>query len=241
MSAIGRKRVLGVQHAAFAGPGRRGQALRARCDVDVVDVSLGAVLPATLAGYDALVVLGGPQSAFSDEGYPTREREAALVRDAVAGRTPYLGICLGAQVLASVAGGTCYRGAAPEIGWTPVRTTDAADHDPVFGAASRTMAALGRPGRVHVMQSHWDHYTLPGSATVLMTGDEYPNQAFRVADAWGLQFHPEAAESFASTRRLLVPGWAEAEESTGDDRTFLDASGAVFGAMFEAFVDRVAA
>jgi GMP synthase-like glutamine amidotransferase len=232
-----RGRLLVVQHVSFAGPGPlRAQLEAAGLVLDVIDVSAAAALPSTLEHYDALVVLGGPQSVLDRQGWPTRTQEATLVAEALRDEVPYLGVCLGAQLLGVEAGGVAYRGPAAEVGWTRVATTAQCALDPVFRVV---------PRRLHVMSSHVDHVSLPAGATRLMSSSAYPNQAFRVGRiAWGTQFHPEADAAFAAPRRRLVPGWAEAEvPANGDERFFERHAGAIFAAVFSrfaAFVDAAA-
>lgn len=174
-----------VQHLEPEGPYRIAEALAERgVEVEVCRVFAGDDVPSDVSGHDGLVVMGGPMSAADDAGFPTRGAEILLMGDALARRVPLLGICLGAQLLAVAAGGRVYRGAAgPEIGWMPVRFTDAVKTDPLFTGVHSAVVAL-----------HWhgDTFDLPPGAIHLATSDMYANQAFRVGDgAWGLQFHLE--------------------------------------------------
>jgi GMP synthase-like glutamine amidotransferase len=149
----------------------------------------GEPLPETLDGYAAFVVLGGEQHAFPAEDgspaaawFPAVER---LLRKAVRERVPTLGICLGAQLLATAHGGRVEVSAAgPEIGPGLVARRDAADRDPLFAEV---------PLAPDVWHWHHDEVTeLPMGATLLAASVRYPHQAFRVGDgAWGVQFHIE--------------------------------------------------
>jgi GMP synthase-like glutamine amidotransferase len=71
--------------------------------VDTREVFAGDSIPRSAAGFDGLVVMGGPMSAISDDGFPTRRAELALMSDAVDIGVPTLGVCLGAQLLAALA------------------------------------------------------------------------------------------------------------------------------------------
>jgi GMP synthase-like glutamine amidotransferase len=123
-------------------------------------------------------------SADSDEGFPTRRAELALLSEAVSRGVPTLGVCLGAQLLALACGGTVSRGAGgAEIGWAPVDLTTAAGDDPLLA---------GLPGRLTVLHWHGDTYAPPPHGVHLAASPRYPAQAFRVGDrAWGFQFHLE--------------------------------------------------
>jgi GMP synthase-like glutamine amidotransferase len=174
-----------IQHLAPEGPYAIATALAAAgVRQDVAPVFRGAPLPRDLAGFDGLVVLGGPMAADSDEGFPTRRAELALLADALERGVPTLGVCLGAQLLAHAAGGRVYRGTTgPEIGWAPVVLTPAAPDDPLLSAL---------PPEPTVLHWHGDTFDLPTGAVHLAGNARYENQAFRLGDAaWGLQFHVE--------------------------------------------------
>ncbi|WP_433529313.1 type 1 glutamine amidotransferase [Micromonospora sp. CA-263727] len=158
-------------------------------DLSVIRPHRGDALPADLDGYAALVVLGGDQQAYPDaDGAPDAPWFPAvegLLRKAVRHRVPTLGICLGAQLLATAHAGTVERSASgPEVGPAVVGRRDAAESDPLFRYV---------PLIPDVLQWHADEITqLPASATLLAASTRYPHQAFRLGDrAWGLQFHIE--------------------------------------------------
>jgi GMP synthase-like glutamine amidotransferase len=151
-------------------------------------VFAGDALPVDLTGFDGLVVMGGPMSAGSDEGFATRAREIALLAEAVAGGTPALGVCLGAQLLAVAGGAAVTAGATgPEIGWGPVSVLDECRGDALFD---------GLPEVLTVLHWHGETFEIPAGGRRLMGNDRYANQAFRIGDAaWGLQFHLEVDEA----------------------------------------------
>jgi GMP synthase-like glutamine amidotransferase len=157
--------------------------------LEVVRAHAGDPIPETLDGYAALVVLGGEQSAYrgadAAPDSPWFDRLESLLRKAVRGQTPTLGVCLGAQLLAVAHAGTVEPAAAgPEIGTHLVAKRDAAERDPLFGPL---------PMLPDVIQWHHDEITeLPYGAVLLAASTNYPVQAFRLGGAaWGLQFHIE--------------------------------------------------
>jgi GMP synthase-like glutamine amidotransferase len=197
-----RRPVLVVQHLAPEGPALIGTALAARgCTFEVVRVDTGAALPPDLAGHAGLVVMGGPMSASSDDGFPTRLAEVALIADALERGIPMLGVCLGAQLLAVAAGAAIRSGGVPEIGWGTVQVPGGAD-DPLFEGVGPDLSVL-----------HWhgETFDLPDGAVHLASSAAYPNQAFRMGpSAWGLQFHLEVDE--AAVKRFVDSFGDEADD-----------------------------
>ena len=174
-----------IQHLEPEAPYAIGEALEARgVVIDLRRVYAGDPVPGDAAGLAGLVVMGGPMSARSDLGFPTRQSEIRLLGDAVARGVPTLGVCLGAQLLAAATGGTVRVGdTGPEIGWGPVELADRASRDPLLS---------GIPDRLTVLHWHGDTFDLPPGADLLASNGRYENQAFRVGpNAWGLQFHLE--------------------------------------------------
>jgi GMP synthase (glutamine-hydrolysing) len=211
--------VLVVEHEPGAGldlmaaPLTDGAA-RAGARIDVVRPYLGASLPQDAQGLAGLVVLGGEMGALDDDDAPWLPATRALLASAVRASTPTLGICLGAQLLGAATGGRVERGAAGlEVGLAAVSPLPAAARDPYLSAV------LGaEPGPYDVLQYHRDVVAqLPPDAELLVTGDQYPHQAFRVgAAAWGVQYHPEvSAGGFASWMTSAAPEDAAAARAAG--------------------------
>ncbi|MDA0633051.1 type 1 glutamine amidotransferase [Nonomuraea sp. MCN248] len=181
-------RITVIEHEAAAPLGYLADWLGLPCDV--VRPYLGEEIPGRAA--DGLIVLGGEAAAWEDERFPWLPATRELLRRAVEDGTPTLGVCLGAQLLTMACGGTVERGAdGLEVGACEVVALPAA-------SADRLLAGVGRAIAV---QYHRDAMTrLPEGAVPLMTGDPYPNQAYRLGEAaWAVQFHPEATpDIFAS-------------------------------------------
>lgn len=163
--------------------------VEAGAELTEIQAHLGQPIPPQLDKFAALVVLGGRQDSFdSPQGTPGAPWFPALknlIRRAVADHLPYLGICLGGQLLAEALGGQVRRAAnGQEIGAKLVAKRDAASDDPLFADI---------PIAADVLQWHQDEITrLPKGATLLAASGHSPVQAFRVDPcAWGLQFHFE--------------------------------------------------
>jgi GMP synthase-like glutamine amidotransferase len=142
-----------------------------------------------LDGFDAVMALGGSMHADQEDKHPWLRAEKALLREALDRGTPVLGVCLGAQLVAEVAGARPRRAAAPEIGWYRVEVTDEGRDDPLIGPLAPEFV---------VMQWHAYESPLPPGATALASNPSCL-QAFRVdgRPAWGLQFHAEVTAADA--------------------------------------------
>ncbi|MGE0764824.1 MAG: hypothetical protein AB7L90_00015 [Hyphomicrobiaceae bacterium] len=178
--------VLLVLHQHHSNPGHVGQWFRRNgYGLDVRRHFNGEALPETLAEHSGVVIFGGPQSANDRIGFIRREVDWIAVP--LKEQKPFLGICLGAQMLAHHLGGRvdhCCRGSV-EIGYHPIRATQAGQ-------------ALEFPERV--FQWHREGFDLTRDCTLLATSDgAYPNQAFRYGSGYGVQFHPEI--TFAQVNR----------------------------------------
>ncbi len=139
-----------------------------------------------------LVFLGGPMSVNDESQLPWLKLEKELIRRAVRKRVPVLGLCLGAQLIASAHGATVYR-FVKENGWFLVHPTP--DSTGVFTSF---------PDTFHVFQMHGETFHLPVGGRLQCRGDRVPNQAFRLGSALGLQFHLEMTES-------LIRDWTSSE------------------------------
>jgi GMP synthase (glutamine-hydrolysing) len=138
-----------------------------------------------VAGYDGLIVLGGIANPDEDAEHAWLATERTLMQEALSRELPVLGVCLGGQLLAQVSGGTAGPApGGPEIGWHTVRATPEQATDELFG---------GLPEQFRAFEWHGYCFEPPPTATLLYNNARF-NQAFRFGkNAWGTQFHFEAA------------------------------------------------
>jgi hypothetical protein len=137
----------------------------------------------------------------------------------LAEEVPFLGVCLGGQLLAKSCGAQVTKSPHEEKGWFDVKLTAAGAHDSLF---------RGLPDTFPVFQWHEDTFAVPEGAALLAFAETCRNQAFRVGNAaYGLQFHleitPEMVESWAEkestidARRIAKEGakhWSQYEEQS---------------------------
>jgi GMP synthase (glutamine-hydrolysing) len=152
-------------------------------DVVVVDALDERARWPDVAEISGIVMFGGAMNVDELNAHPFLSRDRLLAREAVERGVPYLGICLGAQLLARAMERAVFRAPAREIGFEPI--------SPTAAAADDRLLSHYRDGDL-VFHWHEDTLELPEGAVQLAAGVRVPVQAFRVGDAaWGIQFHLE--------------------------------------------------
>ncbi|HEX2295238.1 MAG TPA: type 1 glutamine amidotransferase, partial [Actinomycetota bacterium] len=195
-----------VQHEPSVPPGVVAGVLReASVEHFVVEAWRDPVWP-DARDLGALVVLGGTMNVDQLDDYPFLESSRDLMRGAIEGGTPVMGVCLGSQMMARVLGGDVYRAEPRNAFFSPVRVAD----DPVV----RPFAG------VDVLQFHEDTFSLPSGAVELARSERSGLlQAFRYgATAYAVQFHFEVDAPIVSGwcrnvgDRALREEWGTSEE-----------------------------
>jgi len=208
--------VLIVLHQETSQPGRVGNLLRKRgVPLDIRRPVLGDPLPDTLAQHSGAVIFGGPQSA-NDE-FDFIKREIDWIGVPLKENKPFLGICLGGQMLARHLGARVsgHEDGHVEVGYYPIRPTD----------DGRAVCEVWPD---HVYQWHREGFEQPRGTTLLAQGDAFPVQAFRQGDhAYAIQFHPEVTHAMMcrwvirGAERMTLPG-AKQRAAHFEDRWVFD-------------------
>lgn len=189
-----------LQHVPFEGLGSiepwlksKGYTITQTCFFESAD------LP-DIEAIDLLIVMGGPMSINDEQEHPWLIAEKAFIRQAIEAGKPVIGICLGAQLIASSLGARVYPNNEKEIGWFPVQDI-----------ASNDNSTFHFPSSAEVFHWHGETFDLPPGAIRIARSEACANQAFQIGKSViGLQFHlettPESAEAIVThCRDELVP------------------------------------
>ena len=181
-----------IRHLAFEDLASFTSVLQAQnIEINYLEAADFALAPENMVKIDALsddllIILGGPISVNDGAMFPFVEAEINLLKQRITADKPTLGICLGAQLIASAMGANVYSGNDKEIGWYPLNITEAGKQ-----------TALRYLGAEHCSMLHWhgETFDLPDEAVLLASSEKYPNQAFSVgSNILALQFHPEITQ-----------------------------------------------
>ena len=139
--------------------------------------------------YSLLIILGAPESVNDNLGYLSDEMD--LIQNYMRNNIPVLGICLGSQLIAKAFGASIYHGTKKEIGFFDDLKLENKNMSDLFTGFNNPFTAF-----------HWheETFTLPQNAIRLVHSSDYPNQAFKIGTAVGLQFHLEVDE-------LMINSW----------------------------------
>ena len=182
--------ILFIKHIDIEGPEtiggfftRKGYLCR------TIDLSAGDHLPTKETEFqniEAVICLGGPMDVYQEKEYPFLKSENIFIKKVLDKNIPYLGICLGAQLLAKASEAKVTKNPAKEIGWFPVRLTGDGKKDPIFH---------GIGDEFPVFQWHEDTFAIPREGKHLAGSSLCPHQALKVGNrAYGFQFHIEITD-----------------------------------------------
>ena len=163
------------------------------------------------AEVDLVVAMGGPMSVNDDEQYPWLAAEKRFIRAAIELQRPVLGVCLGAQLIASACGAAVYPNTVKEIGWLPIQGVAAEAGGDGEGDTGAEPATFRFPPFLEVFHWHGDTFDLPDGAVRLARSNGALNQAFQLGGSvMGMQFHldttPDGARALVEhCRAELVP------------------------------------
>jgi len=178
-----------LQHVPFEGLGSIEVWLeKAGYEITSTQLYVFAEFPKPEA-IDLLIIMGGPMSVNDEDQYPWLAAEKTYIRSVIKAGIPTLGVCLGAQLIASSLGSKVYPNHIKEIGWFPIHPSRASDE-----------AVFQFPEEINVFHWHGETFDLPPGAVRIASSCACSNQAFQVgSNTIGLQFHLETTEDSAQS------------------------------------------
>lgn len=205
-----------IQNDPEVPPGTISEQLTIPCTIH--HPYLGESLP-PLEQITALIVMGGAMGANDDQRHPFLAEVKQLLRQVVSAGIPYLGVCLGGQLLAAALGARVVSDRWEELGSMAVDLTAEGRADRLFSGIAVQFSTF---------QWHHDSFDLPAGGVLLAASPVCPHQAFRVgSSAWGVQFHPEVTEQ-------IIRDWCAWDSATAARTEELLAEFAVRGEQYAA-------
>jgi GMP synthase-like glutamine amidotransferase len=213
-------RLLVLQHIGCEHPGVFSEVMHERgVEAVAVELDRGEPLPGR-DEFDAVLAMGGPMGAGDEPDHPWLRAEKELIAETVEAGVPFLGVCLGVQLLAAALGAPVYAAERAEVGLLEVELTGDGREDPLFAGFDERFVSL---------QWHGDTFELPPGAVRLARSPLAENQAFRVGErAYGVQFHLEVTGEMAREWGEVPAYRSSLAETLGEER------GAEFLAAVEA-------
>jgi GMP synthase (glutamine-hydrolysing) len=164
-------------------------------------------LTPNIEAYNGLIILGGPMGVYETHQYPHLKVELQLIEKAIAKNIPVMGICLGAQLIATALGASVRKAPEWELGWSKISLTGLAKEDPLFSHYE---------SQEKIFQIHQDTFDIPSTATHLAQSELCAGQAFRYGEkTYGLQFHLEVDQAMIQRWMKRPENKAIVENSRG--------------------------
>jgi GMP synthase-like glutamine amidotransferase len=188
--------VLFIKHIAIEGPGTIADFLEDnKLPYTVIDLSQGDKVPKLEKDFQSVICLGGPMNVYEEEKYQFLKEEDLLLKRIAEDEVPFLGICLGAQLLAKATGAKVTRNPEKEIGWYKIVLNESGLKDGLF---------KDLPEVFNVFQWHGDTFGIPHGGKRLAFSELCQNQAFKYSrNIYGIQFHVEITKD-------MITQWADA-------------------------------
>lgn len=234
------KKIIIFQHVAHKILGTLHPTLKDhRLNIRYINFDRNPLEDPCIDKYNALIVLGGFMGVYEAERYRHIKTELKLIEQALKKDIPVLGICLGAQLIATVLGSTVRKHSVKEVGWHNISFTSEGLADKLF--------THFKPSEC-LFQMHGDTFDIPDTAIQLAKSEMYNSQAFRYGNkVYGLQFHLEVDQ--ASILRWLSydsilneinlsNGELSVEQIKNDTQLYIDRSIELSRMTFDNFVNQ---
>ncbi len=205
-------KIIVLQHIACETPGYiKDLMINDNLDLTTIQLDEGDIIPKNLKSYDAMLCMGGPMDTWMEKDYPWLIDEKKRIKEFVVElEKPFLGFCLGCQLLGEVINGKVIKSSPPEIGILDIKLLDEKKSDMLFSNYPNNIKAL-----------QWHSYEVSelennNDVTLLGSSNSTKYQIFKYKNhAYGIQFHIEIKDNTVSDWGC-VPEYEKAlEESLG--------------------------
>jgi GMP synthase-like glutamine amidotransferase len=202
--------VIVLQHIKVEDPGYiKDLMIKENCNLTTIELDEGEKIPKNLDKYDVMFCMGGPMDTWMEEKYPWLIEEKKKIKEFVVNQEkPFLGFCLGCQLLGEIVGGKVVKSKQPEIGMLNVNLTKEAEKDDIFSSFPKSLKAL-----------QWHSYEVQDveknkDVKILASSDITKTQIFKYkSHAYGIQFHIEVKDTTVN-QWGCVPEYKLALENT---------------------------
>ena len=188
-------KVIVLQHIKIEDPGYiKDLMISDGAQLTTIELDEGETIPNDLSSFDAMFCMGGPMDTWMEKEHPWLVDEKKKIKEFVVDlKKPYLGFCLGCQLLGEVIGGKVAKTNNPEIGMLNINFSENKKNDPLFSKFPEKITSL-----------QWHSYEVQGlennkNVTLLASSPETKYQIFKYqSHAYGIQFHIEVKDTTVS-------------------------------------------
>ena len=205
--------IIVLQHIKIEDPGYiKDLMLKDGINLTTIELDLGEKIPEDLSKFDAMFCMGGPMDTWMEDKYPWLIDEKQKIKDFVINlKKPYLGFCLGCQLLGEVVGGKVIKSKEPEIGMLDINFSKQKDNDLLFSSF---------PDKIKALQ--WHSYEVVNlenvkDITLLASSNTTKYQIFKYQNhAYGIQFHIEVKDTTVNDWGCVIEYKKALEEQLGE-------------------------
>ncbi len=205
--------IIVLQHIKIEDPGYiKDLMLKDGVNLTTIELDEGEKIPEELSKFDAMFCMGGPMDTWMEDKYPWLIDEKRKIKDFVINlKKPYLGFCLGCQLLGEVVGGKVIKSKEPEIGMLDISFSKQKDNDLLFSSF---------PDKIKALQ--WHSYEVVNlenvkDITLLASSNTTKYQIFKYQNhAYGIQFHIEVKDTTVNDWGCVIEYKKALEEQLGE-------------------------
>ncbi len=207
------KKIIILQHISIEDPGYiKDLMIKDNFDLTTIELDEGEKIPENLDQFDAMLCMGGPMDTWMEKDFPWLIDEKKRIKEFVVDlKKPYLGFCLGCQLLGEVVGGKVVKSNKPEIGILDINFLENKNNDKIFSKFPNTIKSL-----------QWHSYEVQNlenikNITLIASSPDTKYQIFKFYEhAYGIQFHIEIKKTTVSEWGCVPEYKLALEKELGD-------------------------